>query len=90
MARDAQLKSREVNGDVRETTKEEQLLAAILAANEELLEALKQYDDMDRVAMERKVEYRSAKEARMDQRVSIVVRFFSVNLTLSFRSSRRL
>lgn len=90
MARDAQLKSREVNGDVRETTKEEQLLAAILAANEELLEALKQYDDMDRVALERKVEYRSAKEARMDQRVSIVVRFFSVNLTLYFRSSRRL
>jgi hypothetical protein len=36
---------------VQLTTKET-LLAALLAANAELIEALKQYDDIERVAME--------------------------------------
>jgi hypothetical protein len=51
-------------------TTEETLLAALLAANAELIEALKQYDDMERVAMERKAEDRSRKEVRMDRKVS--------------------
>jgi len=50
---------------------EEQLLAALLAANAELLEALKQWDDLNRVAIERKVEDRSKREVRMDRRVSL-------------------
>lgn len=53
-----------------ELTVEERLLAALLATNEELVEALKQYDDLERVAMERKAENRSRKEMRMDRRVS--------------------
>jgi len=48
---------------------EEKLLAALLAANAELMEALKQYDDLERVAMERKAESRSRKETRMDPKV---------------------
>ncbi|KAF8961590.1 hypothetical protein BDZ97DRAFT_1190000 [Flammula alnicola] len=51
-----------------ELTIEEQLLAALLAANAELMEALKQYEDLERVAMERKAEDRSRKETRMDRR----------------------
>ncbi|KAF9446534.1 hypothetical protein P691DRAFT_803828 [Macrolepiota fuliginosa MF-IS2] len=67
--RDARSKSKETNGDVNEITKEEQLLNEILDANGELLEALNQYEDMDRVAMERKAEYRSMRENRIDRRV---------------------
>lgn len=61
------MQSKEVNGQTQETTKEQQLLDAILAANGELIEVLKQYEDMDRVAMERKAEYRSRKETRMNR-----------------------
>ncbi len=45
------MNSKESDGDGQEITKEQHLLDAILAANGELLEVLKQYDDMDRVAM---------------------------------------
>ena len=58
---------------------EEKLLAALLQANAELVEALKQYEDLERVAMERKAESRSRKETRMNRRVSRVsfkLRFF--------------
>ncbi|KAF8154031.1 hypothetical protein B0H34DRAFT_720086 [Crassisporium funariophilum] len=51
-----------------EQTLEEMLLAALLGANGELLEALKQYDDMERVAIERKAEDRSRREIRMERR----------------------
>ncbi|KAF9460486.1 hypothetical protein BDZ94DRAFT_1266034 [Collybia nuda] len=51
-----------------ELTTEEQLLADLLEANEDLLEAIKQYNDLERVAMERKAEDRSRKETRMDRR----------------------
>ncbi|KAI4521933.1 hypothetical protein K525DRAFT_238595 [Schizophyllum commune Loenen D] len=50
-----------------EQTVEERLLAALLAANAELVEALNQYDDMKRIAQERKVEKRSRQETRMDR-----------------------
>ncbi|KAJ3929303.1 MAG: hypothetical protein NXY57DRAFT_900339, partial [Lentinula lateritia] len=53
---------------VDEQTTEEQLLAALLEANGELLAALGQYDDVERVAMERKAEEKSRKEVRMDRR----------------------
>ena len=52
-----------------ELTIEEKLLAALLAANAELLEVLKQWEDLHRLAIERKVEDRSRKETRMVSRV---------------------
>ena len=48
-------------------TREEELLKELLAANEQLMEAIKQYDDLKRVANERKVE---------DRRLQTVVRLF--------------
>ncbi|KAI0668846.1 hypothetical protein C8Q78DRAFT_212551 [Trametes maxima] len=53
--------------DSEHLTTEEKLLAAILAANEELLEALRQYDDLERVGIERDAQERSKKETRMDR-----------------------
>lgn len=53
-----------------ELTIEEKLLAALLGANAELLEALKQYADLERVGLERKVQDRSMIETRIDRRVS--------------------
>lgn len=52
-----------------ELTTEEQLLAALLGANEELLEALRVYDDLERVGAERMVEERSRQEVRVDRTV---------------------
>jgi len=43
-----------------ELTMDEKLLAALLQANVDLLETLKQYEDLERVAMERKAESRSS------------------------------
>lgn len=54
---------------------EENLLAALLAANGELVEVLRQYEDLERVAMERKAEDRSRKEVRMDPRVCFLIPF---------------
>ncbi|KAJ3856074.1 hypothetical protein EV368DRAFT_71884 [Lentinula lateritia] len=73
---DSSRRSRDRNRDsvpatdfpVDEQTTEEQLLAALLEANGELLAALGQYDDVERVAMERKAEEKSRKEIRMDRR----------------------
>ena len=53
-----------------ELTTEEKLLASLLAANAELIEALQQYYDLERVGMERKAEDQSRKETRLDRRVS--------------------
>ncbi|KAL7278621.1 hypothetical protein ACG7TL_007622 [Trametes sanguinea] len=53
--------------DTEHLTTEEKLLAAILKANEELLEALRQYDDLERVGIERDAQERSKKEIRMDR-----------------------
>jgi hypothetical protein len=53
-----------------EQTVEEALLAALLMANADLMEALKQYDDLERVAIERQTEERSRKEVRMERKVS--------------------
>ncbi|KAJ7279148.1 hypothetical protein C8J57DRAFT_154703 [Mycena rebaudengoi] len=50
------------------STREEDLLADLLAANAELIEALQLYDDLERVAIERETEERSRDEVRMDVR----------------------
>jgi hypothetical protein len=51
-------------------TVEENLLASLLAANADLIEALKQYDDLERVAIERQTEELSRKEVRMERQVN--------------------
>ncbi|KAJ7619425.1 hypothetical protein FB45DRAFT_158446 [Roridomyces roridus] len=50
------------------STREEELLAELLAANEHLLEAIDLYKDLERVALERDAEERSRREVRMDPR----------------------
>ncbi|KAH8099781.1 hypothetical protein BXZ70DRAFT_217400 [Cristinia sonorae] len=54
--------------DVDETV-EEQLLGALLSANEQLTEALKMFEDLERVKKEKDVEERSKKETRANYRV---------------------
>jgi hypothetical protein len=54
-----------------ELTPQEQLLAALLDANEELLEALRVYDDLEGLAIERRTEERSRRETVMGQAVSL-------------------
>lgn len=54
-----------------ELTVEEELLAALLDANEALVAALRIYDDLARVATERATEEKSRREVRMDRRVSV-------------------
>ncbi|KAJ7222469.1 hypothetical protein GGX14DRAFT_428833 [Mycena pura] len=50
------------------STREEDLFGELLIANEQLLEALKLYDDLKRVAVERETEDRSRREVRLDPR----------------------
>ncbi|KAK2466594.1 hypothetical protein APHAL10511_000852 [Amanita phalloides] len=67
-ARSQQLQTgqRPPNGE-RQTT-EEKLFGELLKANEELLFVLKQYEDLERVAVERRTEDLSRKQTRMDHR----------------------
>jgi hypothetical protein len=53
----------------QESTIEERLLDEVLAANEELLEALRMYDDLHRLGVEREVEKRREADAHMDRSV---------------------
>lgn len=62
------LQSREDDSPI-ELTIEEELLAALLASNEALLEALRLYDDLERVAVERQAEEISRRDVKMDRRV---------------------
>jgi len=59
------------------TSKEEELLAALLGANEELVEAFRIYDDLERLGFaeqeEREVQERSRKETRLDRSVSCLL-----------------
>ncbi|KAJ6476153.1 hypothetical protein C8R45DRAFT_1216883 [Mycena sanguinolenta] len=50
-------------------TREEELLADLLAANEQLMEALALYDDLKRVALEREIEMKSRDEVVLDPRL---------------------
>lgn len=52
-----------------EVTTEERLLESLLAANAELMQSLTQWDDLYRIAMEKKVAYLSKKEAKMERKV---------------------
>jgi hypothetical protein len=61
-------------------------LAALLEANEALLEALRVYDDLDRLAAEREAEEISRRDVRMDRRVSGFDQFrIGVLIYLSYR-----
>lgn len=50
-------------------TIEEQLLADLLGANEDLLEALRSYDDLKRLLIEKEAEERSRTDFRADRNV---------------------
>ncbi|PFH50012.1 hypothetical protein AMATHDRAFT_75881 [Amanita thiersii Skay4041] len=49
-------------------TREEKLLASLLKANEDLISALRQHEDIERVALERRTEDLSRKMTRIDPR----------------------
>jgi hypothetical protein len=67
------------------TSKEEELLASLLGANQELLEAFRIYDDLERLGVaeqeEREVEERSRKETKLDRtvRTPFAVTFFNLS-----------
>lgn len=67
-----------------ELTTEEELLAALLDANEALVAALRMHDDLARVATERATEEKSRKEVKMDRRVSFILcpRCISIQIDL--------
>lgn len=52
-----------------EETVQEKLLGSLLYANGELMDALQQYDDLERVAIERLAEEVSRRDTKMDPRV---------------------
>ncbi|KAH6911957.1 hypothetical protein BKA70DRAFT_1098583, partial [Coprinopsis sp. MPI-PUGE-AT-0042] len=62
---------RDKNGIGDDETIEEKLLAALLGANEELLSAVRQYDDLFQIVAEK----RSRKGVRIDRRVRSVLSF---------------
>ena len=65
--------------DTKEMTAEENLLAALLAANAEIIDALQQYDDLERVGMEREAQELSKRDVRMDTRASAFPSRFTFN-----------
>jgi len=60
------------NADGEEQTVEEELLGALLDANEALIGALRMYDDVMRVVEERVAVEISKREVKIDRRVSII------------------
>lgn len=70
--------SEDTNGS-KTVSKEEELLAALLGANEELLEAFRIYDDLQRLGImeqeEKEVQERSRKEIRIDRTVCVRFKF---------------
>lgn len=71
-------------------TVEEQLLAALLSANQELTDALRVYEDLERVKIEREAERRSRKETRMDPRVGLKSNVFEYRTDLLLFYSKNL
>ena len=62
-----------IRSDDRSTrlvTTEEQLLADLLGANEELIESMRMYDDLQRLRGDREAEERSRQDIRMNAMVS--------------------
>ena len=62
--------TREDEAAALQLTPEEGLLVALLGANEALTEALRLYEDLERVAQEKEAEEISRRDTRMDRRVS--------------------
>ena len=56
-----------------ELTPEEQLLGALLEANESLTSVLRVYDDIERIGIEREAMERSRQETRLDRSVGFVL-----------------
>lgn len=63
---------RERSDEAAPSTVEEELLAALLAANEQLTSVLRQYEDLEQVGIERETEERSRKETRIDRNVRVI------------------
>lgn len=55
-----------------ELTPEEQLLGALLEANEALTSVLRVYDDIERIGIERETVERSRQEIRLDRSVGFM------------------
>jgi hypothetical protein len=66
-----QANAKDTNGATVELTTEEQLLAALLDANERLQEAFRVYSELERLSNEHEVEERSRKEVRKERTVSL-------------------
>jgi hypothetical protein len=64
------------NAEEEEQTLEEELLGALLDANEALLGALRMYDDVMRVVEEQVAVEISRRDVKMDRRVSVFSLFF--------------
>ena len=71
-----------------ELTTEEQLLAALLEANETLLSVLRVYDDVERIGQERETEERSKHEVRIDRSVRVDDFPFSLSAIIIVSSIR--
>lgn len=61
-------------------TVEEELLAALLGANEDLQEALRVYADLETLGVERETQERSRKEVRIDRSVRLDSSFEAMDL----------
>ncbi|KAG1758137.1 hypothetical protein EDD22DRAFT_219263 [Suillus occidentalis] len=70
------------NAEGEEQTLEEELLGALLEANEALLGALRMYDDVTRVAEEHVAVEISRRDVKMDRRVSVFSLFLSASVVL--------
>ncbi|KAI0082116.1 hypothetical protein K474DRAFT_1767913 [Panus rudis PR-1116 ss-1] len=70
------------------STVEEKLLAALLGALEELAEAIRIYDDLERLKVERETEARSRKETRMLYRRPTIDRSDSTGMRSSYYNGR--
>ena len=73
--RDPRRKSDPTDGEGEPPTREEKLLAELLATNEELTEALRIYDEIERVGMENEVERNARERSRVEVRGNAQVRF---------------
>jgi hypothetical protein len=71
------LPQQEQAAQATELTVEEQLLADLLGANEELLESLRMYDELHALGLEREAEAKSREDTRMPRSVS-----FGLNLRI--------
>jgi hypothetical protein len=83
--RDKERESRKKRKDGDDETTEEKLLGALLGANEELLSALRQYDDLAQILVEKK----SRKDVRMGRRVrfAILLSYSPLIMRYAFRKS---